>query len=63
MEKVIVLESGYVSSDERIISIDRLRELGKQLLAKDWGIHKRTWEALTGDDPSSIIYTSGTTET
>ncbi|HPF20579.1 MAG TPA: AMP-binding protein, partial [Syntrophomonas sp.] len=61
MEKVIVLESGYVSSDERIISIDRLRELGKQLLAKDWGIYKRTWEALTGDDPSSIIYTSGTT--
>lgn len=61
LEKVIVLESGYVSSDDRIISIDRLRELGKQLLAKDWGIHKRTWEAITGDDPSSIIYTSGTT--
>lgn len=61
LEKVIILEAGYAGGDEKMIGIERLRELGKQLLAQDFGIHKRTWQSISGDDPSSIIYTSGTT--
>ena len=61
LEKIIVLESGYQCDEEKIVSIEKLRELGKLLLVKDPGIHRRQWEAIVADDPSSIIYTSGTT--
>jgi long-chain acyl-CoA synthetase len=61
LEKIIVLESGYQCDEDKLISIDKLKEMGKNLLAKDPGIHRRQWEAITPSDPSSIIYTSGTT--
>lgn len=61
LEKIIVLKTGYDSADERLIGLDKLREMGKTLLAAEPGRLRRQWESLSGADPSSIIYTSGTT--
>lgn len=61
LERIIVLEKGRTFDDDRIISLDKFRELGEMLLFEDPGRHRARWQSVAGSDPSSIIYTSGTT--
>lgn len=61
LEKVIVLERNYGPQDYRVIDLNELRLLGRNLLAENPNAVKEVWQSLTGDDPSGIIYTSGTT--
>lgn len=61
LEKVIVLESGYKSENDKFISLEECREMGQSLLLAQPNRHRECWQSLVGSDPSSIIYTSGTT--
>lgn len=61
LEKVIVMESGYSSEDDKLISMEKCREMGQALLFAEPGRHRQQWESVVDSDPSSIIYTSGTT--
>ncbi len=61
LEKIIVLQTGYVSNEDRIVGLDKLRELGNMLATAEPEQHRNQWTSVTANDPSSIIYTSGTT--
>lgn len=61
LEKVIQLALGGGADDKRLVSLEELREKGRQLLESNPSLVSECWQALTGSDPSSIIYTSGTT--
>lgn len=61
LEKIIVMQTGYVSTDDRVIGLDKLRDMGKMLQSAEPERLRQRWESISGADPSSIIYTSGTT--
>ncbi|MEA1961816.1 MAG: long-chain fatty acid--CoA ligase [Bacillota bacterium] len=61
LEKVIVLDRDFTMDEEHILGLERLKEAGKKLLNDDPQVHRRAWEALKGEDPCSLTYTSGTT--
>ncbi|HZK43812.1 MAG TPA: long-chain fatty acid--CoA ligase [Syntrophomonadaceae bacterium] len=60
LEKVIVLDSKSDLEDEKVINITTLKKLGKTYASENPEAYKNKWQSIKGDDPSSIIYTSGT---
>jgi long-chain acyl-CoA synthetase len=62
IEKIIVFENFEPMADPRIISLDRLCELGKQELDKHGEqIYMERLHSVEPDEVTAIIYTSGTT--
>src|SRR5215813_4944500 len=56
---VVLLEGA--SDDPSVITLDRLRALGREAHARDPHAFDRLWHAVTPDDMVTLIYTSGTT--
>ncbi len=61
LEKVIVMAPGFSSDDDKLISMEKFKEMGQALLFAEPNRHREQWESIVASDPSSIIYTSGTT--
>ncbi len=61
LEKIIVLDLEYKSSDERILSLQDLLNLGLDNLTHNSSIYENRWQGNSLDDWATILYTSGTT--
>ncbi|NLJ71857.1 MAG: long-chain fatty acid--CoA ligase [Syntrophomonadaceae bacterium] len=61
LEKIIVLVADSKITDDRVVDITYLRNLGRNYAVENPDAYNNRWQSLKGDDPSSIIYTSGTT--
>jgi len=60
LEKIILMDPKE-SYDDMEVYMGDLMENGKKLLADDFALFKRTYEAIQPDDIANICYTSGTT--
>jgi long-chain acyl-CoA synthetase len=61
LEKVIFMRDEYAGAEERVISFNTLRALGRELLSRDSDAYEQRWRSVKLDDPMTIVYTSGTT--
>lgn len=61
LEKVIIMDTRYKSSDERVINLAELMDLGEKNMHKTKDEYNKRWQELTLDDWATILYTSGTT--
>ncbi|MFY9119353.1 MAG: long-chain fatty acid--CoA ligase [Syntrophomonadaceae bacterium] len=61
LQKIIILDLQYQSSDPRVISLTQLMELGKQNRTSKYPIYEERWQGNTLEDWATILYTSGTT--
>lgn len=61
LEKIIVLDLKYESSDDRVIGLTRLMELGREWKKENYAAYEKRWKSVTLDDYYTILYTSGTT--
>jgi len=60
LEKIILMDPKE-RYDDMEVYMGGLMENGKKLLADDFGLFKKTYEAIQPDDIANICYTSGTT--
>jgi len=61
LEKIIVLNQEYISTDSRIIGLNDLITAGNELGQDQLATYKDRQESITLDDTYTILYTSGTT--
>ncbi|MEM7182784.1 MAG: long-chain fatty acid--CoA ligase [Spirochaetota bacterium] len=61
VEKLIVLEAGYKSDNEKVVSLKDLLKTGKELREKHIAALHARRDEVTEEDTFTIIYTSGTT--
>lgn len=61
LEKVIIMRDDYDTSDERVMNLRQLRNLGVELLVRDPWAYEKRWRSVELFDRMTIIYTSGTT--
>lgn len=61
LEKVIFMKDEYAGGDERVMSLNTLKALGRELLSGDAAAYEQRWRSVKIDDPMTIVYTSGTT--
>jgi long-chain acyl-CoA synthetase len=61
LEKIIVLDLGFSSSDERVIGFTQLIETGKKWKQDNYSRYEERWQGIVLDDRCTILYTSGTT--
>ncbi|PKL35601.1 MAG: hypothetical protein CVV44_18895 [Spirochaetae bacterium HGW-Spirochaetae-1] len=61
LEKVVILNESFTSSDPRIISLGDLRNNGILFMARDREAVERRWRSVNILDYMTIVYTSGTT--
>jgi len=61
LEKAVAIGGWPVSGDERVMSLDNLKALGRTFLAKAPDACDQRWRSVQLDDPMTIVYTSGTT--
>lgn len=61
LKKVIFMKDEYAGGDERVISLNTLKALGRELLSGDAATYEQRWRSVKIDDPMTIVYTSGTT--
>ncbi|MGE5380460.1 MAG: AMP-dependent synthetase/ligase [Methylocystaceae bacterium] len=61
LEKIIVMSLNYTSTDERVVSLGQLLNMGGQSSADTRKIYQDRVNSVTIDDWYTILYTSGTT--
>jgi len=61
LEKIVMMEDEYSSSDSMVIDFKQLREMGVVRLAKDKYEFEKRWRSVEITDRMTIVYTSGTT--
>ncbi len=61
LEKVVLFNDDFETSDNRVMSIKQLRELGVHRLASDRSCFEKRWRSVEITDLMTIVYTSGTT--
>jgi long-chain acyl-CoA synthetase len=61
LQKIVVMTGEGTAGDDRIISFEELRRLGKEYAASNPKVLDESITALQPDDVATIIYTSGTT--
>ena len=61
LEKIIVLEDGFQSDQNNVLSLSQLREIGVKHLVQYPIDYEKRWRAVDIHDLMTIIYTSGTT--
>lgn len=61
LEKIVMMEDEFSSSDSMVIDFKTLREMGISLLAKDKYEFEKRWRSVELTDKMTIVYTSGTT--
>lgn len=61
LEKIILLDMNYRSTDSRIIGLGELIETGSQYMKSHYQDYEQIWKSLTLGDWATILYTSGTT--
>ena len=60
LERVVLFDD-EPPADDRVLSLDALRQRGRELLAQDADAVTRAVDAVTPDQLATLIYTSGTT--
>ncbi|MFP5347681.1 MAG: AMP-dependent synthetase/ligase [Actinomycetes bacterium] len=58
---VVLVDPAATGRHERVLSLDALRQKGKELLATDPDVVRRATAAVRPEDLATLIYTSGTT--
>ncbi|MGQ9843101.1 MAG: AMP-binding protein [Spirochaetota bacterium] len=61
LEEIIIMKDEYKGNDSRIITLQKLRNMGINLLANDKLAYERRCRSVNILDPMTIVYTSGTT--
>jgi len=61
LKRAIVWDAADVESDDFVMSLDELRELGKEKSAADPDLFEKSLKSPKKEDLATIIYTSGTT--
>jgi long-chain acyl-CoA synthetase len=61
LEKIIVMDSDSDFENDQALSLNRLREMGKNLLLRDRFAFESRWRTVKLHDRMTIVYTSGTT--
>jgi long-chain acyl-CoA synthetase len=61
LEKIIVMDLAYTSSDERVMGLAELMEKGRTWKQDNYPAYQERWQGVTLDDRCTILYTSGTT--
>jgi long-chain acyl-CoA synthetase len=61
LEKIILIDGAAPAGDDGVITLARLRELGREVLSADPDTVTRATASVTGEQLATLIYTSGTT--
>jgi len=61
LEKIIVLNREYQSTDDKVIGLGELIEVGINWKKENESTYEERKKSITLDDPYTILYTSGTT--
>lgn len=61
LEKVIVMREGFVSNQERVLSIADIKAMGVKYMVEHPHAYYDRWRSVGLMDRASIVYTSGTT--
>lgn len=61
LQKIIVLDAKYESTDPRVMNIIQLQELGRKNRSAQLPVYQERWQGNQLSDWATILYTSGTT--
>jgi long-chain acyl-CoA synthetase len=60
IEAVIVMDPSFTESQPGVVTLGELREKGRKFKEERPDAYRERWTSLTGADPCTVIYTSGT---